>query len=53
MVDAPHYVRTVKRAKRSRKLNAGELKKEMGGPWKVKGHLPSDNPAAALPVYVE
>ena len=31
----------------------GINKKEMGGPLKVKGHLPSDNPAAALPGYVE
>ena len=37
MVDAPHYVRTVKRAKQSRKFNRG-IKKEMGGPRKVKGH---------------
>jgi hypothetical protein len=29
------------------------IKKEMGGPRKVKGHLPSDNPEAALPGYVE
>ena len=27
MLDAPHYVRTVKRAKRSRKFNAGYKKK--------------------------
>jgi hypothetical protein len=26
---------------------------KMGWPWKVKGLLPSDNPAAALPGYVE
>jgi hypothetical protein len=31
----------------------GINKKEMGGPRKVKGRLPSDNRAAALPGYVE
>ena len=37
MVDAPHYVRTVKRAKRSRKFNAGVLKKKWAGhgKWRV------------------
>ena len=31
MVDAPHYVRTVKRAKQSQKFNAGVLKKKWAG----------------------
>ena len=37
MVDAPHYVRTVKRAKQSRKFNAGVLKKKWAGhrKWRV------------------
>ena len=46
MVDAPHYVRTAMRA-------GWGIKKERDGPRKVKGHLPSDNPAADLPGYVE
>jgi hypothetical protein len=36
MVDAPHYVRTVKRAKRSRKFNAGVLKKKWAGHGKLR-----------------
>ncbi len=53
MVDVPHYFRTEKRAKRSRKFNAGVLIKKTLAGQKVKGHLPSDNPAAAFPGYVE
>jgi hypothetical protein len=42
-----------KACKAKSKIQCRGIKKEMGGPRKVKGHLPSDNPAAALPGYVE
>jgi hypothetical protein len=51
--DTPHYFRTAKHAKRSRKFKEGVGKKKKGRPRKMKGRLPSDNPAAALPGYVE
>jgi hypothetical protein len=61
MGDTPYYVRTAKRLKLRRAeinhmyrehmvLIRGINKKEMGGPRKVKGRLPSDNPAAALDI---
>jgi hypothetical protein len=53
MGDTPHYFSTAKRAERSRKFNAGVLIKKIGGPQKVNGRLSSNNPAAALPSYVE
>jgi hypothetical protein len=51
MGDTPHDrdFRTAKSKIQCRGIN----KKEMGGTRKVKGRLPSDNPAAALPGYVE
>ncbi len=52
MRDTPQYFKTAKRAKRSRKFNAG-IKIKMGWPRKKKGHLPSDNPATALPDFVD
>jgi hypothetical protein len=52
MVDVPHYIRTAKLAK-SKIQCWGIIKKEMDWPRKVKGRLPSDNPAAALTGYVE
>jgi hypothetical protein len=42
-----------KACKGKSKIQCRGIKKEMGWPWKVKGHLPSYNPAAALPGYVE
>jgi hypothetical protein len=43
-----------KACKAKSKIQCRGIKKEMGGPRKVKGHLPSGNPAAAaLPGYVE
>jgi hypothetical protein len=53
MGETPHYFRTAKLAKRFRKFNGGINKKWAGQPRKVKGRLQSDNPAAALPGYVE